>query len=188
VRLPRLLVITDRTLAAGPLDEVVAAAVRHGARAVLLRDRDLPGPQRDALAARLAPVLAAVGGLLIVAGTGGDAVHLAAHEPFPSPRPALVGRSCHSASEVDTAVAEQCDYVTVSPVAASGSKPGYGPALGTAGLRALVRPGIAVYALGGVVPAAVGSYVDAGAYGVAVMGPVMRDPAAVDAYLKELPP
>jgi thiamine monophosphate synthase len=187
VSLPRLLVITDRTLAAGPLDEVVTAAVRHGARAVVLRDRDLPAPQRAALAARLTPVLAAVGGVLIVAGVAGDAVHLGAAEAFPSPRPALVGRSCHGASDVDTAVAERCDYVTVSPVAESGSKPGYGPVLGPAGLRALVRPGVAVYALGGVRPAAVGSYVDAGAYGVAVMGPVMRDPAVVDAYLKELP-
>jgi thiamine monophosphate synthase len=187
VSLPRLLVITDRTLAAGPLDEVVATAVGHGARAVVLRDRDLPESERAVLAARLAPVLAAVGGSLIVAGRRGDAVHLAAGEAFPSPRPALVGRSCHRGSEVDAAVAEGCDYVTVSPVAPTGSKPGYGPALGPSGLHALVRPGVAVYALGGVVPAAVGTYVDAGAYGVAVMGPVMRDPAVVDAYLRELP-
>jgi thiamine-phosphate pyrophosphorylase len=90
-------------------------------------------------------------------------------------------------SEVDGAVAEGCDYVTVSPVAASASKPGYGPALGPAGLAALLRPGLPVYALGGVLPSTVMSYVDAGAYGVAVMGPVMRDPTVVDAYLKELP-
>lgn len=185
--LPRLLVITDRTLAAGPLEDVVATAVGYGARAVLLRDRDLPGPERAALALRLAAILAPVGGRLIVAGRIGDAVHLAAREAFPDVRPGLVGRSVHNVSEVDRAVAEGCDYVTVSPVAQTASKPGYGPALGPDGLAALLRPGLPAYALGGVVPALVGSYVDGGAYGVAVMGPVMRDPAVVDAYLKELP-
>jgi thiamine monophosphate synthase len=188
VSLPRLLVVTDRTQAAGPLVEVVTAAVGYGARGVVLRDRDLPAPDRLDLVAELAPVLELAGGLLIVAGLPAwPAVHLAAREGFPSPRPGVVGRSCHSMSEVDGAVAEGCDYVTVSPVAASASKPGYGPALGPAGLAALLRPGLPVYALGGVLPSTVMSYVDAGAYGVAVMGPVMRDPTVVDAYLKELP-
>jgi thiamine monophosphate synthase len=187
VTLPRLLVITDRTLASAPLPEVISVAVRAGARAVIVRDRDLPAPHRADLVARLGPVLAAVGGQLIVAGSEGEAVHLAAAEAFPPVRPGLVGRSCHGASDVDAAVGERCDYVTVSPVAATASKPGYGPALGVAGLRALVRPGLPTYALGGVVPSAVRSYVEAGAHGVAVMGPIMRDPTAVSAYLKELP-
>jgi len=180
VSLPRLLVVTDRTLAAGPLTEVVAAAVRAGARAVIVRDRDLPPASRAGLIASLHPILASAGGHLLVH-------HLPAGAPFPSPRPAVVGRSCHDSSDVDTALAEGCDYVTVSPVAETRSKPGYGPALGAAGLGALIRPGLPAYALGGVVPAAIRSYVEAGAYGVAVMGAIMRDPSVVPDYLKELP-
>ncbi|MCU1605038.1 MAG: thiamine monophosphate synthase, partial [Modestobacter sp.] len=94
--LPRLLVLTDRTQCTGPLVETVAAAVAAGARAVVLREKDLPGGERDRLADRLAAVLAPVNGLLVRAGAGeGAAVHLAAADPFPVPRPALVGRSCH---------------------------------------------------------------------------------------------
>jgi len=180
VRLPRLLVITDRTLAAAPLTDVIAEAVRAGARAVIVRDRDLPAADRASLIARLRPMVAAAGGQLLVH-------HLTAREPFPVARPAIVGRSCHDASDVDAAVAEGCDYVTISPVAETASKPGYGPALGVSGLRALLRPGLPAYALGGVLPATTRSYVDAGAYGVAVMGPIMRDPSVVPDYLKELP-
>ena len=127
-----------------------------------------------------------VGGLLIVAGSGGDNVHLSSQQEFPQPRPSLVGRSCHTAAEVDRAVAEECDYAFVSPVYPTASKPGYGPALGPEGLAALCRPGLPVYALGGVLPEHVAECVQAGAYGIAVMGPVLRDPTVVTAYLAAL--
>jgi len=185
--LPRLLVLTDRTQAAGPLVSTVAAAVDAGARAVVLREKDLPDAERDELAAELAAVLAPVGGLLVRAGpAGAPAVHLAAADPLPDPRPDLVGRSCHSAAELARAQAEGCDWVMLSPVYPTSSKPGYGPALGPAGLAALVRPGLPTFALGGVQPHDVAACRAAGAYGVAVMGPVMRDPRLVAAYLAAL--
>ncbi|MBB3677890.1 thiamine-phosphate pyrophosphorylase [Modestobacter versicolor] len=185
--LPRLLVLTDRTQATGPLLETVAAAVDAGARAVVLREKDLPEPERDALAADLAAVLAPVHGLLVRAGAAAaPAVHLAAADPVPAPRPGLVGRSCHSAAELEQAEAEGCDWVMLSPVFPTSSKPGYGPALGPAGLAALIRPGLRTFALGGVAPDDVAACRAAGAYGVAVMGPVMRDPALVAAYLDAL--
>ena len=72
---------------------------------------------------------------------------------------------------------------TYSPVFATASKPGYGPALGLDGLAAGCRavPDLAVLALGGLGPGRVGACVRAGAAGVAVMGAVMGagDPAAV---------
>jgi thiamine-phosphate pyrophosphorylase len=193
-RLPRLLVVTDRTQADGPLADVVAAAVDAGARAVLLRDRDLPDDERAALAADLRAVLDPVGGLLVTAGSVAGpahpavhpAVHLAAAEPFPDPRPALVGRSCHSAAELAQARAEGCDWAFLSPVFPTASKPGYGPALGVEGLARLGPLGPPVYALGGVGPADVPALLAAGAAGVAVMGPVMRDPSAVRDYLAAL--
>lgn len=186
---PRLLVLTDRSQCDRPLPDVVAAAVAAGARGVVLREKDLPGAERAALAARLRAVLDPVGGLLVVSGvvTGpARAVHLASDDPFPDPRPALVGRSCHSAAELAQARAEGCDWVFLSPVFASASKPGYGPALGVAGFARLHGLGPPAYALGGISPARVPALLAAGARGVAVMGPVMRDPSSAGAYLAAL--
>ena len=181
VALPRLLVLTDRAATPRPLPDVVRAAVDGGARAVVLREKDLPDVERRRLADELRPLLEAVGGLLVLAGGAlraapgaVDALHLAAAEPLPVPRPALLGRSCHDAAEVRRARAEGCDWVSVSPVYLTASKPGYGPALGPSGLAELVRGAPPVYALGGIDPSRARECVDAGAHGVAVMGAVMR--------------
>jgi thiamine-phosphate pyrophosphorylase len=184
-----MLVVTDRGQVAGSLGGVVEAAVEGGARHVLLRERDLPRPRRLALARELRVILAAVGGRLIVAGpdplldddAGEVAVHLSSYDPLPGtpggpPGTAtLIGRSCHDGDSVPSSV----DYVTVSPVWASLSKPGYGPALGVDGLRRFVgRTRTPVLALGGIESAAhVAACLAAGAYGVAVMGAVMRSDA-----------
>jgi thiamine-phosphate diphosphorylase len=190
VTVPRLFVLTDRTQASRPLPEVVAVAVAAGARAVLLRDKDLPLPERHALADELRAHLDPVGGLLVWGGAAGapegTAVHLSAHDPFPAVRPPLVGRSCHSAEEVTRAAAEGCDWIFLSPVFPTASKPGYGPALGLEGLAALVPPAPPVLALGGVRPDDVAGCVTAGAHGIAVMGPVMRTPALAADHLAAL--
>ncbi len=63
----------------------------------------------------------------------------------------------------------------------SASKPGYGPALGPAGLGAMAaRLTIPVIALGGIAAGNAGACLQAGAAGVAVMGAVMAgaDPGA----------
>jgi thiamine-phosphate pyrophosphorylase len=180
------MVVADVDVAGGRLPFIVAAAVDHGARAVVLRARQTPPARQIVLASMAWRALEPVGGLLIVAGSGGEAVHLSSQQEFPEPRPSLVGRSCHTADEVDRAVAEGCDYVFVSPVYPTASKPGYGPPLGREGLAALCRPGLPVYALGGVLPEHIAECVQAGAYGVGVMGPVLRDPTVVTAYLAAL--
>jgi len=181
-----VLVLTDRRLAVRPLTEVVSAAVAGGARSVVLREKDLPRPARLSLAADLRAILQPVGGRLIVAGPDpldGDAVHLAASDPLVAGLHA--GRSCHNAEELARLSTE--DYATLSPVFATASKPGYGPALGVDGLAVLVAgTATPVLALGGIAePARAGACVAAGAAGVAVMGAVMRaeDPGAVVAKL-----
>ena len=129
-----------------PLPEVVASAVELApGRCVLRETRPAGTASRPTLAAELHRLLAAGRRPLIVAGgRGPDAVHLAAREPFPPPRPALVGRSCHDAAEVDPAPPrEGCDYVTVSPVSPTASKPGYGPPLGPGRPRRAGPPGAA---------------------------------------------
>lgn len=189
-RLPRLLVLTDRTQCDRPLREVVAVAVECGARAVVLREKDLPADERAALATELRTVLDPVGGVLVHGGpagfAGGAAVHLSAADPFPEPRPALVGRSCHSAAELASARAEGCDYVLLSPVFTTASKPGYGPTLGVEGFARLQAAGPPAYALGGVGPRDVPGLLAAGARGIAVMGAVMRAPGSVREYLDAL--
>jgi thiamine monophosphate synthase len=192
-QLPRLLVVANADNAPRPLPEIVAAAASYGARGFVLRARELPPRERAELAAALRAVLPE-GCLLIQAGGAGPAVHLSATEDFPQPRPSLVGRSCHHAGDVDRALDEKCDYVFVSPVYETASKPGYGPGLGPTGLATLCRrsqplrsgQGLPVYALGGVLPERVAECRKAGAYGVAVMGPVLRDPPIVAAYLAAL--
>jgi thiamine-phosphate diphosphorylase len=182
-----VIVFTDRRQARRPLVDVVAAAVDGGARLVVLREKDLPGEQRAALARQLHVVLAAAGGRLLLAGPtpGPDGVHLSATDPRPSTVDGIVGRSCHNAVELAGAGA---DYATLSPVFPSRSKPGYGPPLGVDGFAAALKaaPDLAVYALGGIEsPEQAAACVEAGAAGVAVMGAVMRspEPAALVASL-----
>lgn len=193
--LPRLLVLTDRRQARAGLVATVAAAVDGGARAVVLREKDLAGEARVQLAGALGELLGPVGGMLLLAGAdvrgaraaGAGGVHLAAADPMPPTGTTLVaGRSCHDADDVRRACAEGVDYVTVSPIFASPSKPGYGPALGLAGLEALAATApVPVYALGGVTADSAGACLAAGAAGVAVMGAVMAaaDPAAATTVL-----
>lgn len=192
--LPRLLLLTDRSQVrpGRRLVDVVASAVHGGVRAILLRERDLPPPERKQLAEELRATLDPVGGVLLAARpmlTGADGVHLpvGASMPGDGDRPDLVGRSCHNADELAAAAANGSDYVTLSPVAESASKPGYGPALGAERFGALAgRTSIPVFALGGVTAFNAATWLRAGAHGVAVMGPLMRadDPADLaTAYL-----
>ena len=165
-----LVVLTDRRSAAGPLVAVVEAAVRGGAEWVILRERDLPYASRRALAGDLRAVLPP--GRLIVAGPdplGGAAVHLAEADPLPAGGAGLIGRSCHGVPKFSGV-----DYVTLSPVYPTATKPGYGPALGPAAAAALAGE-VPWLALGGIDSAArAGACVAAGAAGVAVLGAVMR--------------
>jgi thiamine-phosphate pyrophosphorylase len=176
-----LVVLTDRRFAAGRLVRVVDAAVRGGAGWVILRERDLPYASRRALAGQLREVVPP--GRLIVAGPdplGGDAVHLAEADPLPLDDVALVGRSCHGVPELSIE-----DYVTLSPVYPTATKPGYGPALGAAAAARLAGD-VPWLALGGIdSPARAAACAAAGAGGIAVLGAVMRspDPAATAAAL-----
>ncbi len=192
VEVPRLVVITDRLAAARagrPVRDVVAAALDGGAPAVLLRDKDLAVPERRELGEQLRALTAEAGARLLVASDvalarhlDADGVHLAASDPPCAEPMELIGRSCHDDAEVVAARDEGVTYAFGSPVAATPSKPGHGPALGVEGLRRLVgaADGLPLLALGGVTPSNAGTWREAGAHGIAVMGTVMTadDPAA----------
>lgn len=192
----RLLVLTDRDqsrTAGRNLAATVAAAVAGGATAILYREKTLPDPQRRALGERVAEACGAAE--LIVASDpvlarelGATTVHLATDDPWPDGDDLLVGRSCHGAVELAGAAAHGAAYATLSPIFATDSKPGYGPALGVDGLAALLADAqLPVLALGGIQSDSVGPCLAAGAAGVAVMAAVMgaEDPAAAVRALLE---
>jgi thiamine-phosphate pyrophosphorylase len=187
-----LLVITDRHQARHPLEAIAAAIGRGGGRWLLFRDKDLAAPARRDLALRLAAIAAEQGFALSVsadielaAAVGAAGVHLQAAGQVASARErladAIIGVSAHSLADVAAAAAAGADYVTLSPVFLTESKPGYGPALGIESLRTAAALGIPVLALAGVTAATAGACLAARASGVAVMGEVMRaqDPARV---------
>lgn len=190
---PPLLLITDRSQAAGGLLSAVAAAVGSGCRWVSLREKDLPlGAQADLLRALL-PILSDVGGALTVHGAAELAplchgVHLPDGADIASVRrqlgpAALIGASCHDRAGVAGAARDGADYATLSPIFLTPSKPGYGPALGPPALSDLPLPTLA---LGGVEAGNAAACLQAGAAGLAVMGGVMRDPGSVAGLLLAL--
>jgi thiamine-phosphate pyrophosphorylase len=186
---PPVLLITDRTQATAPVERVVAGALDGGCRWVLLRDKDMPAAERLALLRRLIDLGRSRGATVMVSAdaaaakqAGAAGVHLAAGgDPSAARRVlgagALIGVSAHSLAEARSAQEQGADYVTLSPIFATASKPGYGPALGLEGLRAACsRLDIPVIALGGVGADTARPCLDAGAAGIAVMGEIMRAP------------
>ncbi|WP_434622499.1 thiamine phosphate synthase [Azospirillum sp. B2RO_4] len=200
---PPLLVITDRRLAEQPLPQVAECLFACGVRWLSLRDKDLPDAERlelaRALMVRARPWGACVtlhGDPALAAAAGLDGVHLpsggdpAAARALLGPG-ALIGLSLHDSEGADVMESGrgQADYVTLSPVFPSASKPGYGPCLGAAGLRTWVGRGMPVIGLGGIDHAGrVAECRAAGAAGVAVMGLAMRDPQALAPLLDALAP
>ena len=182
---PPLLVISDRGQARRPLPEIAAAIFAGGCRWLSLREKDLPTEERQALLADLVALgrghgatVTAHDDIAAVLATGADGVHLpgggdpaAARKRLPR---GLIGVSTHSAAEAAAQLQAGADYVTLSPIFLTDSKPGYGPALGLDALAA-AAPG-PVIALAGITPDNAAACLAAGAHGVAVMGEVMRSP------------
>jgi thiamine-monophosphate kinase len=131
-----LVAVTDRRRCRGDLVVACEAAVRGGATAVLLRDRDLPRGKRRALAVKLRRITARYGASLIVhtdaalaRAVGADGVHFSAADGFRRVKGMMVGVSCHSADEVRAAEKAGADYAFLGPVQPTRSHPG-APALG----------------------------------------------------------
>jgi thiamine-phosphate pyrophosphorylase len=196
---PPLLVISDRSQARRPLSEIAAAAFAGGCRWFSLREKDFPAEERRVLLAELVTLGRRYGATVMahddldgVIATGAGGVHLpggadpaAARRRLPH---GLIGASAHSAGEATAMLAAGADYVTISPIFLTDSKPGYGPALGLGGLAAAAAASAGpVVALAGINPENARSCIEAGAAGIAVMGEIMRaaDPEAVARALLE---
>ncbi|MCJ2056679.1 thiamine phosphate synthase [Methylobacterium sp. J-048] len=187
--------VTDRHGLSRPLGDTVQAILDGGARWIWFRDRDLEPEARRELGTDIAARTRAGGAFLTVGGDvalaqalGADGVHLggrAGSEAVAAARAtlgpdALIGVSAHAPAEVEAAATAGADYVTLSPIYPTASKPGYGPALGPAGIAAARCAGLPVVALGGITADCIPACREAGASGIAVMGGLMRaaDPSA----------
>jgi thiamine-phosphate pyrophosphorylase len=189
VRLPEppLLLVTDRQQAIAPLADILAAAFAAGCRWASLREKDLAVPEQVALARSLLPLARQWNARLTVHGdpqvamaAGVDGVHLAAGSDVIGARKALgqgalVGLSVHSVAEARALDPTLIDYAIAGPAFETASKPGYGPALGPEGIRAIAAAvGVPIIAIGGISPERIPEIMAAGVAGVAVMGGVMK--------------
>lgn len=194
-----LLVITDRKSAGeSDLEQTATAAFRGGCRWIMVREKDLDTLALIPIAARVVAAAQPTGARVLINGdvdaalaVDAHGVHLPQSEPVNHSVAAarykmtgirMIGVSAHSPAEARAAEEAGADYITLSPIFETASKPGYGPALGTEALRAIaVAVSIPVLALGGVSPANAGACMAAGAAGIAVMGSVMgaQSPEAV---------
>ena len=189
----RLYAITDRhQCAPTSLVDVVSELLDAGVKAIQLREKDLS----DIALIKLAQPIAASchnyeANLFINTHTciardvGAAGVHLPANaEPVGSVKAETgdhfyIGCSVHSLDAAKKREVEGADFLTYSPIYPTASKPGYGPAVGTARLAEVVEGvKLPVFALGGITPARVPECLTAGAFGVAVMSGVMSPKGA----------
>ena len=189
----RLYAITDRhQCAPTSLVDVVSELLDAGVKAIQLREKDLS----DIALIKLAQPIAASchnyeanffinTHTCIARDVGAAGVHLPANaEPVGSVKAETgdhfyIGCSVHSLDAAKKREVEGADFLTYSPIYPTASKPGYGPAVGTARLTEVVEGvKLPVYALGGITPARVPECLTAGAFGVAVMSGVMSPKGA----------
>ena len=186
----RLYLITDMAQATGLLNGVVSEAVEAGVRLVQLREKHLPDDDYLALAKEIRRITASHDARLLINSrlkvaleVGADGVHLPRDAPIAEARrvlgpEALIGFSAHCEEELRRAEEEGADFVTLSPLHPTPSKPGYTEVLGLERFASLAQTTeLPVFALGGVRPENVPDCLQAGAYGIAVVSTIM---AALD--------
>jgi thiamine-phosphate pyrophosphorylase len=183
-----ILVITDRQQCPDSLEERAVALFAGGCRFLSLREKDMQPAERLALLRRLSALGRMFGATISVhddigaAQACAAALHLPAGGDIAEARrimgaTALIGQSCHSRAEMLAAAAGGADYVTMGPVFASASKPGYAPAVELE--AAIADIPVPILALGGITLDTL-PLIPAGFGGIAVMGAAMTTAAPQD--------
>jgi thiamine-phosphate pyrophosphorylase len=190
-----LYVVTDRHQTGGrPLCAVVEAALRGGAPAFQLREKDLTPRDLYPLALEMRQLTQAYGARLLIndridvaLAVNADGVHLTsvslpanvARQLLGPDR--LIGVSTHNAAEAQAAAEGGADFLVFGPVFFTPSKAPYGQPVGLEALRAVramvSRP---ILAIGGITKANLDQVLTAGANGIAVISAVISaaDPTA----------
>jgi thiamine-phosphate pyrophosphorylase len=190
-----LYVITDRQQSGGrPLLTVVEAALRAGARAFQLREKDLPPRELYPLAQAMRQLTQSYGARLLIndridvaMAVNADGVHLTTTSlPASVARQLLgpdrlIGVSTHNVAEAQAAAEGGADFLVFGPVFFTPSKAPYGEPVGLDALRAVrATVKLPILAIGGIKKANLDQGLDAGADGIAVISAVISadDPAA----------
>lgn len=199
----RLYLVTDRRLAGQrALEEVVLAAVRGGVTAVQLREKEATTREFVDLAWRMKDLLRPFSVPLIIndrvdvaLAAGADGVHVGQQDmAFTDVRRVagagfLVGLSVETMEQALAAEELDADYLGVSPIFSTPTKPDTGEAWGLEGLATLRRRSRHVLvAIGGINSANARDAVRAGADGIAVVSAICAayDPEAAARELRRL--
>lgn len=191
----RLVVLTDRGLAATrKLEDVVAAAIEGGARAIQLRNKGESARELFEVGRRLRALTREADALFFVndrvdvaLALGADGVHLGPDDLSVAsvrdavPEGFIIGRSADDPAVARKAVADGADYIGCGTVYPTKTKTDAGAVIGTEGLRRVVEAvEVPVVGIGGITAALAPEVAEAGATGIAVVGAIMSapDPAA----------
>ena len=185
----KLYLITDRRLFPDDysLFTAVEEALKGGVQAVQLREKDLETRRLLSMAYSLRELTSGYRAKLFIndrvdvaLAVDADGVHLGGESmPAFAARKAageamLIGVSAHSIEEAKKAEAEGADFVTLGPVFETPSKIRYGHPLGPELLReARGKISIPVFAIGGIKKERVGSVLESGASGIALISAIL---------------
>lgn len=197
----RLYLVTDAASAgARLLPEIVQAAVRGGVSCVQLREKKLDTREFVARARALKALLQPLGVPLVIndridvaLACQADGVHLGQTDMCPQdarrllPAHMFIGWSVETLAQVQRAATLPLDYLGVSPIYATPTKPDTAPPWGISGLQAArAQTQLALVAIGGINASNARQISAAGADGIAVVSAICAAPnpqAAAQALL-----
>ncbi len=161
----QLFYITDRTQLKSPLEEMIAQAIDAGVDWVQIREKDLSARHLLAIAEAAAAHARRKGLTRVVVNDRIDVaiaanahgVHLGTRSSAGdrgssiAPEGFILGASCHSLDEAQSAEVAGADYILLGPIFVTPSKLQYGAPLGLSKLREVTsKVSIPVFALGGI--------------------------------------
>ena len=184
-----LYIVTDDTISGGrPHTQIAKEAVLGGADVIQLRDKNKTTRELLQIALAIRDITRPAGVTFIVndrldlaLASHADGIHLG-QDDLPasfarrlSPPGFIIGVSVRSAGEAVAAYEDSADYVAVSPVYPTGTKPDAGDGLGTDLIREICQAiPIPVIGIGGIGLQNIREVIISGADGVAVVSAVVR--------------
>ncbi|WP_024859385.1 thiamine phosphate synthase [Ruminococcus flavefaciens] len=181
-----IICVTARKLCGGDFLEQLSKIAEAAPKYIILREKDLDGPDYRALAEKAMEICQGSTTRLILHyywGTaielGSDSVHLPLHilrelTAEDKSRFSLVGASCHSVEDAREAEKLGANYITAGHIFATDCKKGL-PPRGLDFLREVCKSvDIPVYAIGGISPENFPQVTEAGASGACVMSGFMK--------------
>ena len=182
-----LLFISDRRLSDKSLVSIVKSAFSNGLKAVQMREKDMPAGDLLKLAVKIGSVTKKYNAILIV-NDRLDVALLSKAEGIHVPvngmkidctkkftKGLILGKSVHSLGESVKAQKEGFDYLLFGPVFRTPAKIKFGKPQGLEKLKQICSMmKIPVFVVGGITPKRAKKCLNAGAYGVAVIRPILK--------------